>query len=216
MYLDDLVLSKLGDECSYAFRVFEQVRTEVILGRACRQEDDVIVEHCTTDGVAVRRRAGGGGTVVLCRGVVVVSLAGRTDTPFALKEHMISVNERIIQALEGLDIRGLAVRGISDITIGDRKILGASLHRRKDTVLYQGSLLVSCNIRLFERYLTHPGREPDYRDKRPHAEFCTTLSDEGYTAGVPAVVHAVTRELESGLPWKTLYGSRSHPNGGTV
>jgi lipoate-protein ligase A len=204
MYIDDQVLSRLGDECTYAFRVYEQERTEVVLGRACKQDDDIIIAHCTADGVPVLKRAGGGGTVVLCSGMVVVSAAGRTDTPFALKEHMTAVNERIIRALQGFGIRGLAIRGISDIAIGDRKILGASLHRRHDNILYQGSLLVSCDIRLFERYLVHPGREPDYRAKRPHAEFCTTLSDEGYDAGVPAVIRAVERELESGPPWKAL------------
>ncbi len=216
MYIDDQVLSKLNDECAYAFRVYEQKRTEVILGRACKQDEDVIIAHCSADGVPVLQRAGGGGTVVLCRGVVVVSAAGRTNIPFALKEHMISVNKRIIRALQDIGIGGLATRGISDIAIGDRKILGASLHKRQDNVLYQGSLLVSCDIRLFERYLTHPGREPDYRVKRPHAEFCTTLSLEGYDAGVRAVVRAVTRELESGPPWKDILGDDTRVNRGTI
>lgn len=204
MYIDDQILSDLGNGRAYAFRVFEPERTEVVLGRACKQDEDVIAAHCAADGVPVFRRAGGGGTVVLCRGVVVVSAAGRTDTPFALKEHMISVNKRIIRALEGIGVRGLAVRGISDIAIGDRKILGASLHKRQHNVLYQGSLLVSCDIRLFERYLAHPGREPDYRAKRPHIEFVTTLSDEGCRQGVPEIVRAIAREMETGPPWKDL------------
>jgi len=36
---------------------------------------------------------------------------------------------------------------------------------------------------IFERYLRHPRREPDYRQSRKHSDFVTSLKKEGYNIG---------------------------------
>jgi lipoate-protein ligase A len=82
-------------------------------------------------------------------------------------------------------------RGISDLAIGEKKILGTSIYRRRLTLFYQASLLVSNDLSLFGRYLTMPERVPDYRRGRGHTEFCTTLAREGYGTGVAEVSSAV-------------------------
>ena len=132
-------------------------------------------------------------------------VAGLTDIPFALREHMLAVNRIIIAGLEELGVKNLSIRGISDITIKDRKILGASLHKSKNTVLYQGSLLVDPDMDLIERYLKHPKKEPDYRGRRSHKQFLTSLSIEGRVAGIDDVISVLERRFSAGPPWKNLY-----------
>lgn len=204
MYIDDQVLRGLDAECRYSFLVYEPLQTEVVLGRSCKAQEDVKVARCREDGIPILRRAGGGGTVVLCPGILVISVAGSTKVPFALREHMEAVNESIVSSLGDLGVYSLSMLGISDIAIENRKILGASLHRRKDIVLYQGSLLVRPEMQLFERYLTHPKKEPDYRKLRSHEDFMTSLFLEGYEIEISTLKKRVEAELRKGPPWASL------------
>jgi lipoate-protein ligase A len=189
-----------ASDCAY--RVFEAEETLVVLGRSRKVDEDVELERCVQDGVPVLRRAGGGGTVVLSRGIVVVSLAARTTLPFHLREHMNAVNVLAVSALESLGVKNLSIRGISDIACGDRKLAGSSLYRTKDIVLYQGSLLVRPDFALFDRYLRHPSKEPDYRQGRAHRDFLTSLEAEGYPFPPETVVETLRRALAGGSPFR--------------
>jgi lipoate-protein ligase A len=204
MYIDDRILKKVNDDNDYCYSVYEPANTEVVLGRSSKEEDDVYWKNCLDDNVQILRRRGGGGSVVLTRGVVVISVCGKTEFPFMLREHMNTVNEAIMKALGSLQITGLAIRGISDIALGKQKILGSSLYRRKDIVLYQGSLLVNLDLKLIERYLRHPRKEPDYRQGRTHRRFVTTLWQCGNRIPVKEVVDALSNELKKGPPWEVL------------
>jgi lipoate-protein ligase A len=86
----------------------------------------------------------------------------------------------MLDVLSDLGVKNYGTRGISDITIRDRKILGSSMHRRENRLVYHGVLNISEDPGIFERYLKHPGREPDYRLNRRHGEFVTSLEKEGY------------------------------------
>ena len=117
---------------------------------------------------------------------------------------MIAINESIISALRCFGVEDLFIKAISDISIEDRKILGSSLYRRKDTVLYQGALLVKPDMSIFERYLKHPKREPDYRRGRTHIDFITSLYNEGYIIPKPKIVEALKVRLGTAPPWASL------------
>ena len=92
MYIDDRVLKKNQNENKYCFAVYEAERTEVILGRSCSAEDDVLVSNCKQDNVPIRKRLGGGGTVLLSKGIIIISVTRVTSIPFQLREHMNAVS----------------------------------------------------------------------------------------------------------------------------
>jgi lipoate-protein ligase A len=191
----------LKDPGPWTVAVYQADTTMVVLGRATPRQE-VRSDLCEAQGVPVLRRAGGGGAVVLSPGTVIISAAGVSGIPLHPREHMLLVNGRIIEALTALGVPGLRIQGISDITLHNSKVLGSSLYRRKDIVLYQGSLLVNPDLELIDRYLEHPGKEPVYRQGRPHRSFVTSLEREGFHLDPDEVAAAVGDLLARSNPWK--------------
>jgi len=172
------------------FRFFETRRRAVVLSSSNQAARETHEAACAAEGIPILQRKGGGGTVLLGPGCVVLTLAFEARELYANTSYFHRVNELWIQALEkacgledvlagaGVDER-LATRGISDIALGERKVAGTSVFRRKHLFVYQGSLLVHPDLDAVERVLAHPSREPDYRGGRPHREFLTTLKEQG-------------------------------------
>jgi lipoate-protein ligase A len=200
-HIDDLVLSRMEQCADYACEIYEAERIEVVLGRACKLEEDVMSDDCVRDGVPISRRRGGGGTVVLSPGTLIISIAGKSPLQYHLREHMNAVNLVIIDTLKELGVDSLSIRGTSDIAIGMKKILGSSLYRRKDLLLYQGSLLVNPDLSLINRYLKQPRKQPSYRNGRPHGSFVTSLHNEGYTVANEEIIKSLKNRFASLSPW---------------
>ncbi len=182
------------------YRLYEPQSTSVVLGAGRKLEEDVCLSSVQSDGVPVLRRRGGGGTVVLSPGQAVLALVTEVASPFRNREYFRRINEWFRETLHGLGVAGIDHRGISDLAIRERKILGTSLYRRRQLLFYQASLLVSPELSLFDRYLAFPSRVPDYRRGRPHSEFCTTLAAEGYPLSVAQVLERLVRVVETRLP----------------
>jgi hypothetical protein len=125
------------------------------------------------------QRRGGGGAVVLLPGMVVVTIAGPTGESRDAGKLFCRVNKHLAALIEGLGVPALAHRGVSDLCLGERKILGCSLAFSRGFALYQGCLLVDCELGAIERCLRHPSREPAYRAGRSHGDFLTTLRRAG-------------------------------------
>jgi lipoate-protein ligase A len=175
-------------------------------------DEDTLVEACAGDNVPISRRRGGGGTVVLAPGTVILSIAGRSMVQYHLREHMNAVNLVIIDTLKNMGVRSLSVQGTSDIALGTKKILGSSLYRRKDTLLYQGSLLVNADLSLMNRYLKQPRKQPAYRLNRPHGDFVTSLHREGYELPVSTVVRKLQEAFGPLSPWPPLASNTPGPS----
>jgi lipoate-protein ligase A len=200
-HIDETVLERIQSGIDYAYDIYEPNQTIVVLGRSSKLEDDVYVENCKDDGVLIFRRAGGGGTVVLSRGTIIISAAGKSNLEYHLREHMNAVNRIILGTLQKYGIERLSIRGISDIALDEHKILGSSLYRRKDILLYQGSLLVCPDLSLIERYLKHPKKEPDYRRGRIHRDFLTSLHKRGYAVSIIDLIELLKKEFMKRSPW---------------
>jgi lipoate-protein ligase A len=173
-----------------------------VLGAGRRAEEDVLEAQAAADGVPVLRRRGGGGTVVLSPRQAVLALVTEVSSPFRNREYFQAINGWVREALAELGVPAGLIqdRGISDLAMEERKILGTSLYRRRRILFYQGSLLVDNDLALFDLYLRFPSRVPDYRRGRGHGEFCTTLARQGYAVPVGRVMESLQRLVWARLP----------------
>jgi lipoate-protein ligase A len=164
----------------------------VVLSRSRQPAREVFLDHCRRDGVPIIVRPSGGGAVVLAPGVVAASVlvAAEPDERFP-ESYFQRFCTRSRVALESIGVSGVAVRGISDLCLGDRKVAGSSLRLWRGRVLFQLAVLVDVDVGVIERYLAHPSREPAYRRGRPHREFVATLVSAGFPVSREAVVQGL-------------------------
>lgn len=175
---------------------YECETIEVVHGPACKPVVEVDLDMCRQRGVPVVARRGGGGTVVLSPGVVVIVVVVPKSTGATALEIFKEIHTQMILVLDPDGTIGIVQRGISDLAICEKKVLGSSLYLPKGSICYyQSSLLVSSDNSLFESLLRHPPKEPDYRYGRAHHDFCTTLASEGARQTAPIIVDNINRTL---------------------
>ena len=121
-----------------------------MLGAAGKPERDLKLAALAADGVPVLRRRGGGGAVVLTPGQVVLALVTEVASDFGNREYARKINEWVIEALGALGVNGLEQRGITDLALRGRKVLGTSIYRSRRVLFYQASLLVANDVSVFE------------------------------------------------------------------
>jgi len=186
------------DEFEYS--VWQPDKMYVILGRANSALSSLWVENITTDKVDVYKRPSGGETVILSPNMVVFSAKMKFDKSMSTKQMFVKINSLLIKHLSQLGIKELNTRGISDISIGVKKIAGSSMYLNKDVIFYHAVLNISEDISLISKYLKHPLREPDYRMGRSHLDFVTSLHKEGYNLDYNTIATKLSlalRELET-------------------
>lgn len=152
----------------------------VVVGYANSVQQEVDLPACTAAGIPVFRRCTGGGTVVQMPGVLNYNLVLRVTEAGPLST-LTGTNRwimgRLRDALATDPALGelLTVRGISDLCLNERKVMGSAQRRRRDALVFHGSLLLSADLSLMEQFLRPPSKQPDYRANRPHQDFCTNL-----------------------------------------
>jgi lipoate-protein ligase A len=176
-HLNDAVLF---DENGNGMLVWQPEGTMIVLGQSNTPERSLITENVEADNIPVTKRPTGGEAVVLTPQMAVITVAREFRETITSKDFFKVINGMMLDVLSDLGVKNYGMKGISDITIGDRKILGSSMHRREKRLVYHAVLNISEDPGIFERYLKHPAREPDYRLNRRHGEFVTSLKNEGY------------------------------------
>lgn len=180
--------------------VYRPQDTCVVLGRGGSEERELHRAAIDADGVPVYRRPGGGGAVVLDEGNLVVVLALPLPGLGAITAAFKLASDLVIGALGACGVPGVEQRGVSDLVLGDRKLGGSCLRRERGLVHYATTLLVDPRLDRLDRYLQHPPREPEYRKRRPHSDFVTTLSSEGYGGGPERWAAPLDTALRTALP----------------
>lgn len=177
--LDEALLNaaEVGGPYGEVLRLWESPVHGVVLGRNSKLNDEVNVAACADLGVPVLRRSSGGATVLIGPGCLMYSLVLSLQN----RPHLRAVDQAhefvlgtLAAALAPL-APGITRRGTSDLAVDERKVSGNSARYRRDHLLYHGTLLYDFDLSLIAACLNTPPRQPDYRQRRTHAEFVMNL-----------------------------------------
>ena len=185
---------------SNQFLIWIPDKVYIVLGASNKPADALNMDNVTRDNITVLRRPSGGQTVILTPNNFLIAAAFFGNITLHPKEVFQQINKLIISSIEETGIHNLIMKGISDIVISDKKILGSAIYRSKDALLYHAVLNLGEPASTFERYLKYPSKEPDYRKGRSHSEFVTSLKENGYTQSY----HHLTNELT--LTFERFFG----------
>ncbi len=163
-----------GDE---TLLFWEPRETFVVVGYANKVATEVNVAACETKGVPIFRRCSGGGAVVQMPGGLNYSLILRitetgptrnitTANQFIMEKNRKAMAKAILKSETGNRKSEISVRGHTDLCLGDLKFAGNSQRRRKDFLLFHGTLLLNCDLKRIGELLLMPSQQPDYRAGR--------------------------------------------------
>lgn len=181
-----------GDE---TLLFWEPRETFVVVGYANKVATEVNVAACEAEGIPIFRRCSGGGTVVQMPGGLNYSLIlritenGPTRNITAANQFIMEKNRAAIANAQFPSSifdppSFICMRGHTDLALATRrsslvtfqKFAGNSQRRRKNFLLFHGTLLLNCDLALISELLLMPSLQPDYRASRPHEEFVTNLN----------------------------------------
>ncbi len=158
---------------------WEPSQVFVVMGYANKVATEVNVAVCEKHGIPVFRRCSGGGTVVQMPGGLNYSLIlgiheqGPTRNITSANQYIMEKNRAAIQKL--VPGSAITVRGHTDLCLGDVKFAGNSQRRRRNFLLFHGTLLLDCDLNLISELLHMPSLQPNYRGGRSHRDFVTNL-----------------------------------------
>jgi len=167
-------------------RLWELNSPCVVMGRASRLAEEVNTDSCKLHGVPVLRRASGGASIVAGPGCLMYSvLVSYQHRPalraldVAHREVMSQIRDAVQHTFNKLQMPLLVgIDGTCDLTIGGRKFSGNALRCKRHWMLYHGTILVSMPLEWLSTYLREPPRQPEYREKREHGSFVTSVANE--------------------------------------
>src|SRR5476651_1691884 len=170
-----------GDE---TLLFWEPRETFVVVGYANKVATEVNIAACGAKNIPIYRRCSGGGTVVQMPGGLNYSLILRitkdcptrnisTANQFIMEKNRAAIESEIRSQKPAVSI---SVRGHTDLCLGDLKFAGNSQRRRKNFLLFHGTLLLNCDLALVGELLPMPSLQPDYRARRSHSDFVTNLN----------------------------------------
>lgn len=158
-------------------RLWQSDKYFVVLGHGNQWRQEVDASACAAHGIPVLRRCSGGGTVLQGPGCLNYSLILRQDnfTDASVRAAFDFVLDRHRSCLERLLGSPVSIRGISDLTLGERKFSGNAQYRKRHYVLVHGTFLYDFDLRSMEIFLKVPTKQPAYRRQRGHNNFLVNL-----------------------------------------
>lgn len=186
---------QLMNESSNKFLLWIPDKSYIVLGASNNAKDAVEEEPTLANNISVLKRRTGGQTVMLTPNNLIISAVITDESVMKPKDVFNRFNDFIISAIAKNHTVKFATRGISDIAMGEKKILGSSMYRGKGKLFYHAVLNFNEPSTTFQKYLKHPNNEPDYRKGRMHHEFVTSLKETGY----PEDIYHLNNELKKSL-----------------
>lgn len=193
------------DPAQEVLRFWEPAQHFVVLGYSNPHRSAVHLPGCRRHRVPILRRCSGGGTVLQGPGCLNYTIVLRIRDPGPLdsitgtNRHVLERHCAALGQLLGLPVQ---IQGDTDLALEGRKFSGNSQRRRRHSLLFHGTLLLSLDLELMQELLPVPARQPSYRKQRPHAAFLTRLP-----ADPPRLKRALTGA------WGATIGSPQLPAG---
>ena len=168
-------------------RFWESVDTFVVIGYANKVGSEVDLPACVSNVVPILRRCSGGGAVVQGAGCLNYALILQITEDGPLR-NITSANQFIMErnrvAIESLyktfniqhSTFNFSVSGHTDLAIAGRKFSGNSQRRKKNALLFHGTMLLNFDLALVSEFLRMPSLQPGYRAGRSHDDFLMNLN----------------------------------------
>ena len=160
-------------------RFWEARELFVVVGYANQAAREVNIQACQAHGIGIFRRCTGGGTVLQGPGCLSYSLILRIPETGPLQS-ITGTNNFIMgrnqAALATLLREPVGIRGHTDLAVGELKFSGNAQRRRRKFLIFHGTLLLTFDLPMIEKFLRMPSQQPDYREHRPHKEFLSNLN----------------------------------------
>ena len=149
--------------CGQLLRFWEPARPFVVLGYANPIRSEVDVAFCEQHTIPVLRRCSGGGTVLQGPGCLNYSLvleatAGRLASITGTNEWVMTRHQQAVAKLLQAPVEKL---GHTDLAIGGLKVSGNAQRRKRRCLLFHGCFLLHMDLRLIEKALLMPSRQPE-------------------------------------------------------
>ena len=178
--LDEALLDACEEDAGLeVLRFWEPKEYFVVVGYANEVKKEANVGACTKDNVPILRRCTGGGTVLQGAGclnyTLILQIAGNPALQNITGTNRF-IMERQRRALAPLLSAPIRVQGHTDLTMRDLKFSGNAQRRKRNALIFHGTLLLDFNRSQIEKYLAMPSREPDYRQNRRHTDFLMNLN----------------------------------------
>src|SRR3990167_8336785 len=144
-------------------RLWESPVYFIALGYSNKKSSEVDVSSCQDRKIPILRRSSGGGTVLQGPGCLNFSLilkinGGRPIT--TLSDTNAYILDQTRKALDPLTGGGVSLEGTSDLAIHGKKFSGNAQRRKKNYVLFHGTVLIDFDLQLIEQVLKMPSRQP--------------------------------------------------------
>ena len=159
-------------------RFWEPREYFVVVGYANKIASEVNLEICRENKIPVLRRCSGGGTVLQGPGCLNYSLVLQIDGANALQSITATnqfVMERHRETLSAVLDLPVQCRGLTDLSIGEKKFSGNAQRRKRQALIFHGTFLLDFDLSLVQKFLSMPSKEPDYRLERSHQDFLINL-----------------------------------------
>ncbi|HMJ92372.1 MAG TPA: lipoate--protein ligase family protein [Candidatus Acidoferrum sp.] len=179
---DEALLDLCEQHGTEVLRFWESPVPFVVVGYGNRIAAEVNVPACAARGVPILRRCSGGGTVVQgpgCLNYAVTLRADEGDEFATVTGTNRFVMERNRAALEALMGKSMSVEGCTDLAFHDEshlmKFSGNAQRRRRNAILFHGTILHAFDLTLVSELLKTPSKQPDYRAAREHGAFLANV-----------------------------------------
>ena len=148
-----------GAEC---LRFWESPEPFVVVGYANKVATEVNVAACEARKIPILRRCSGGGTVVQGPGclnyalILPITQDGPLHSIAVANQYIMRRNRAAIESAIGNRQSAIAIRGHTDLAVGERKFSGNSQRRRKHFLLFHGTFLLNFDFALVTELLPMP------------------------------------------------------------